>query len=121
MDLHDFGDGVQRIFSICILFASVKDGIVLMDEGESGIHSSLFEKFATFIYELSLRFNVQVFLTTHSKECVDAFVKAAGIPQSEVTGYAVIAREGNTRAVRIDGQRLSKLVTSIDFDLRRPA
>lgn len=121
MDLSDFGDGVQRIFSICILFASVKDGVILMDEGESGIHSSLFDEFATFVYKLSQEFNVQVFLTTHSKECVDAFVKASDIPQNDVAGYAVIAREGSTRAVRIDGKRLSDLVTSIDFDLRSPA
>lgn len=121
MDLYDFGDGIQRIFATCILFASARDGIVLMDEGESGIHSSLFEKFATFIYDLSVRFNVQVFLTTHSKECVDAFVKASRIPAGDVTGYAVVARQGTTRAVRIDGQRLSDLVTSIDFDLRSPA
>ncbi|WP_405124640.1 AAA family ATPase [Ralstonia pseudosolanacearum] len=121
MDLDDFGDGIQRIFGICILFASVKDGVLLMDEGESGIHSSLFEKFAEFIHELSLRFNVQVFLTTHSKECIDAFVKASGIPSTDVTGYAIVAREGNPRAVRIDGQRLSELVSSIDFDLRSPA
>lgn len=121
VDLHDFGDGIQRIFGICILFASVKDGIILMDEGESGIHSSLFDEFANFIYELCLLFNVQVFLTTHSKECIDAFVNSTKVTKTEVSGYAVIASGNSTKAVRIDGQRLSDLVTSIDFDLRSPA
>jgi len=47
----------------------------LIDEFENAIHTELRAMFAGFIDELSTLFNTQVFLTSHSKECIDAFVK----------------------------------------------
>lgn len=117
-DLSSFGDGMQRVFNICTLFASAKNGIVMLDEAESGIHKSLMNKFAGFIYKLSNTFNVQVFLTTHSKECIDAFVEQDEVPNSEIAGFALVPEGGVTSAIRVSGERLHALNESIDFDLR---
>lgn len=117
-DLSSFGDGLQRVFQICILFASAKDGIVMLDEAESGIHKSLMTKFAGFIYKLSKSFNSQVFLTTHSKECVDAFVENESVPTEEIVGFALIPENQTTSAIRVSGEKLHALNESINFDLR---
>jgi AAA15 family ATPase/GTPase len=74
-DLTQFGEGVQRIFYIALQFAYAKNGIVLIDEFENAIHTGLLYNFTRFIQELAYEFNTQVFLTSHSKECLDAFIK----------------------------------------------
>jgi AAA15 family ATPase/GTPase len=118
MDLANFGDGIQRIFAIAVLFAAAKGGILMLDEAESAIHSSLFERFARLIYVLSEKFEVQVFLSTHSKECIDSFVQANDVPRSAVVGYALYFDGIQTKAVRIGGERLVALISSINFDMR---
>jgi AAA15 family ATPase/GTPase len=74
IDLSSFGEGLQRIFYIALQFASAENGVILIDELENGIHYSLLEKFTRFIQQLAIKLNVQVFLTTHSKETIEAFV-----------------------------------------------
>jgi len=74
IDLSNFGEGLQRVFYIALQFASAENGVLLIDELENGIHYSLLEKFTEFIQKLAIKLNVQVFLTTHSKEAIEAFV-----------------------------------------------
>ena len=74
-DLTQFGEGVQRIFHIGLLFAYARGGIVLIDEFENAIHYTLLRPFTRLVQELAIKFDVQVFLTSHSKECIDAFVQ----------------------------------------------
>ncbi len=74
IDLSGFGEGLQRVFYIALQFASAENGVICIDELENGLHYTLLEKFTKFIQELAIKLNVQVFLTTHSKETIEAFV-----------------------------------------------
>jgi len=74
IDLSAFGEGLQRVFYIALQFASAENGVIFIDELENGIHYGLLENFTKFIQELAVSLNVQVFLTTHSKETIEAFV-----------------------------------------------
>ncbi|HHO41919.1 MAG TPA: ATP-binding protein, partial [Epsilonproteobacteria bacterium] len=74
LDITNYGEGLQRIFEIALSFAYCKNGVICIDEFETAIHYSLLVDFTRFIQELSDMFNVQVFITTHSKECISAFV-----------------------------------------------
>ena len=49
-----------------------KDGLLLVDEIENGLHYSKLHEVWKTIDWLSREFNVQVFATTHSYECVVA-------------------------------------------------
>ncbi len=75
IDLTNFGEGMQRIFYIALNFAASKNGVLLIDELDNAIHYSLLKKFTHFIQTLSEEFNVQVFITSHSGECINAFVE----------------------------------------------
>jgi ABC-type branched-subunit amino acid transport system ATPase component len=116
-DLSQFGEGVQRIFHIGLLFAYAKGGVVLIDEFENAIHYSLLRAFTKFVQELSVKFDVQVFLTSHSKECVDAFVQN-NYGLEDVCAYAMRWEEGHLRAFDYPGERLEKLLEIADVDLR---
>jgi hypothetical protein len=116
-DITSFGEGVQRVFHIGLLFAYAKDGVVLLDEFENAIHFSLLKPFCRFVHDLACKFNVQLFLTSHSKECVDAFAQSE-LPTSEVSAYALRIESGITRCYYYPGEKLRRLIEETDIDLR---
>jgi hypothetical protein len=116
-DLTMFGEGLQRIFKLGLLFAGAKGGVVIIDEFENAIHASLLPKLVKLIHQLALKFDVQVFLSSHSKECIDAFLLNDSLAQDFST-YALTEQNGLIKAVHFPGERMAKLVESIDFDIR---
>lgn len=117
VELSRYGDGLVRIFEIALCFASCKNGVLLIDELETAIHYSMLLKYTRFIQEMAEYFNVQLFITTHSKECIDAFVKNQ-YNNDEISAYQV--REENEQVIckHIAGENLAYLVESIAFDMR---
>lgn len=118
LDLTEYGEGMQRIFFISLLFASAQNGVVMIDEFENAIHSEIIEKFVVFIEELAHLFNVQVFLTTHSKECIDAFLSKVQ-DLREVSACALVDDGGRIQAREFTGPELKRLVDAGNVDLRR--
>jgi len=116
-DLTAFGDGVRRVFEIGLLCAGVRGGVLLVDEFENAIHAGLLMDFTRLVQDLAVELNVQVFLATHSKEAIDAFV-TNGYRTDDVVGYAISRTDDDVRARRYDGNRLHKLHDAVDFDLR---
>ncbi len=117
-DLTEYGEGLQRIFFISLLFASAQNGVVLIDEFENAIHTDMIADFARFIYDLAELFNTQVFLTSHSKECIDAFVM--NIPKVTDLSACALVEDGRNIAVReFSGPEFRKLVRAGNVDLRR--
>lgn len=118
MDLMNYGEGLQRIFFISLLFASAQNGVILIDEFENAIHADLISKFAPFIHQLAVTFNVQVFLTSHSKECIDSFVQ--NVPNvDDFAYYALVATENHVEARAFSGKGFQRLLMAGDVDLRR--
>ena len=116
-DLATFGEGVQRVFEIGLLFAGVRGGVLLIDDFENAIHSELLVEFASIVQDLAVKLDVQVFLSTHGKEAVDAFVlNGHGI--DDIVGYAINRTGAAARARRYDGRKLRRLHEAVDFDLR---
>ena len=95
-DLATFGEGVRRVFEIGLLCAYVRGGVLLVDEFENAIHTELLREFTRLIQDLAVELNVQIFLSTHSKEAVDAFV-LNGYRTDDIVGYA-LSRTGQTVA-----------------------
>jgi AAA15 family ATPase/GTPase len=69
------GGGTSRIFTLITTIASARNGFVLIDEIENGLHYSIMNNIFTEVLESASRFNVQIFVTTHSNE----FIRAACI------------------------------------------
>ena len=66
------GDGMGRLLSMVLAFHQARNGTILIDEVENGLHHATLEKVWTSLDWLSREFNVQVFATTHSYECIRA-------------------------------------------------
>ena len=116
-DLSSFGDGLRRIFEIGLLLASVRGGVLLIDEFESAIHPQLLRAFTHVVQEMAVEHNVQVFLTTHSKEALDAFI-TNNYRTDDIAAYALRRRSQGVDVRRFDGDQLLLLHEAGDFDLR---
>jgi AAA15 family ATPase/GTPase len=74
--LSSMGDGLTRLFHIGLAMANASGGILLIDEFENGLHWEVQEQLWKALFEASKHFGVQVFATTHSKDCIQAFIEA---------------------------------------------
>ena len=116
-DLASFGDGLWRVFEIGMLLASVRGGVLLIDEFESAIHPQLLSDFTRVVQQLAVDLDVQVFLTTHSKEALDAFI-TNNYKTDDIAAYALRRCPGGIDVRRFDGDQLLLLHEAADFDLR---
>jgi len=114
MDITSYGEGLQRIFEIALSFAYCKNGVLFIDELETAVHYSLLINFTKFIQELAIKFNVQVFATTHSKECISAFVKNDVLNEDVLFSTMVRDNQGQIKIITYNDKELSN---SLDQDL----
>lgn len=75
--LRSFGDGVNRLFGLILSLTCAKSGVLLVDEIENGLHHSVLVDVWRTIFRLARQLDVQVFATSHSWDCIEAFQKAA--------------------------------------------
>jgi AAA15 family ATPase/GTPase len=71
--INVFGQGMQRILSILLAIVSQRNGIVCIDEIENGLYYSSQKILWNSIFEFAKEYNVQIFATTHSIDCVEAY------------------------------------------------
>jgi hypothetical protein len=91
--LRSFGDGLNRLFGIALSLVNAKDGLLIIDEFENGMHHSVQFDTWRMIFKLAETLGVQVFATSHSWDAIDAFQKAAAETPEE--GVLVrLARKG---------------------------
>jgi predicted ATPase len=115
LPLRSMGDGITRLFHITLALVNARNGVLLVDEFENGLHWSVQEKVWRTVFQLADRLNVQVFATTHSRDCVQAFQAAWNDRQSEGAYYRM---EADSRGeVRAREYSLDTLADSIATDV----
>lgn len=75
MPINIMGDGIRKILSVIVSISNMQNGVVLLDEIENGIHYSSLHIFWRAILAAAKEFNVQLFITTHSYECIKAYTE----------------------------------------------
>ena len=105
--LRSLGDGAVRLFGVALALASSRDGFLLIDEAENGIHHSIQRDYWRMVLQTAHENNVQVFATTHSWDCVRGFAQAA-VENENVEGVLVRLEkeEVGLRAVRYSEEDL---------------
>ncbi len=90
--LRSMGDGMVHLFNVGLALAScasgLKPGLFLADEIENGLHYSVHEDLWRFVFKMATDLKVQVFATTHSWDCIEAFQRAACADTSS-EGYLI--------------------------------
>ncbi len=75
--LRSFGDGLNRLFGIILSLVNAKDGLLLIDEFENGMHYTVQADAWRAVFRLARRLDIQVVATSHSWDSIEAFQKAA--------------------------------------------
>jgi AAA15 family ATPase/GTPase len=92
--------------------------VCFIDEIESGIHHSCLVDVWTGIAEAARTFNVQVFATTHSHECIEAAHEAFSQRPPYDLGIIQLFREaGDIQGRVLDQQHIAAGISG-DIDLR---
>ena len=99
--LKSLGDGAVRLFGVALALANSKDGFLVIDEAENGVHHSVQPDFWKMVMRTAHDNNVQVLATTHSWDCVAGFAQAA-IDSEEVNGV-LIRLEKDINGIRAVG------------------
>lgn len=87
--LRSMGDGINRILTIILALVNSDNGFLLIDEFENGLHHSVQEKLWEIIFNLANKLNVQVFVTTHSEDCISGFENILNSPQNNLDGKLI--------------------------------
>jgi predicted ATP-dependent endonuclease of OLD family len=74
--LKSMGDGITRLFHIIVALVNARNGLLLIDEFENGLHWTVQPQVWDVVFQLAEKLNVQVFATTHSRDCIRGFDEA---------------------------------------------
>jgi AAA15 family ATPase/GTPase len=75
--IGSMGDGIWRILGLTLALINAKNGVLLVDEIDTGLHFSAMSDMWKLLYETAKRLNVQVFATTHSRDCWESLAEIA--------------------------------------------
>lgn len=89
------GDGMRRILAIIAELVTVEGGTLLIDEIDTGLYYEVLIDLWKLILEIAAKTKTQVFATTHSFDCVQAFQQALKEVSERRIGQLVrLDREG---------------------------
>ena len=116
--LRSLGGGMNRMLGSALALVNAKDGMLLIDEVDTGLHYSVLPEMWKLIFEVAHRLNVQVFATSHSWDCIQAFQQAAA-DNKEADGVLIRLeqRKDGIGAVTFDEQELA-IVTREQIEVR---
>jgi len=80
--IGSLGDGIWRMLAMAIALIKAKGGILLVDEIDTGLHYTVLADMWRLIFATAREFDIQVFATTHSFDCVHSL---ASICESDGT------------------------------------
>ena len=113
--LQSLGDGAARLFGVALALVNSRDGFLLIDEAENGIHHSIQQNLWNLVLLTAEQYNVQVLATTHSRDCVVGFAKAVNnLPDIEGVLYRIQRNGQRLRAVEYPE---SELMIAVNHDI----
>jgi predicted ATPase len=85
--LGSLGDGAWRMLTLAIVLTQCVGGMLFIDEIDTGLHYTVMADMWRLIHAASRQFDVQVFASTHSYDCVHSL---ATICQSSGSHFDVM-------------------------------
>jgi len=108
-ELSYYGQGIKTFINIISSILLLKDDQIFIDEIENGIHYTHLDTLWELILAISKEQNVQVFATTHSKECIESFNRVQLKLEDKQTYYFEMAKNIKTDKIfisKIDSEQL---------------
>ena len=105
--IGSMGDGIWRLLGLALALARTEGGILLVDEIDTGLHYEVMEDMWKLVNETAKKHNIQVFATTHSRDCYESLAvvcRDSVSENSEVTIQRV--ERGKTQSTAYSEQEI---------------
>jgi AAA15 family ATPase/GTPase len=119
LPLRSMGDGINRVLTIILALVNSDNGFLLIDEFENGLHHTVQEQLWKIIFNLAQELKVQIFITTHSEDCIAGFEKILNSPDNKLGGKLIRLDNvnGTIKQVEFNAQEL-KIATDQNIETR---
>ena len=109
--LGSHGDGMHRLLALSLALIQAADGVLLIDEIDTGLHWTVLEDMWRLVVETARKSSMQVFATTHSYDCIRGLSSLVE-SRSDLAGEVSIHKVGRSigKAVDLDAERLQVAV-----------
>jgi hypothetical protein len=99
--IGSMGDGMWRMLAMAISISQCRGGVLLVDEIDTGLHYTVMADMWRLIFGAAKEFDVQVFATTHSFDCIESLATVC-VSDNEAPNTAVTLQRiesGTSRAI----------------------
>ena len=107
LPLQALGGGVVRLFRLYLNFFTARNGMVLVDEVENGMHYSVLQDLWRLVRSAAHEWDVQFVATTHSGECIEAAMSAFESEPADLSIHKLYTdASGSVKATTFTGETL---------------
>lgn len=118
LPIQDLGGGIVRLGILLLGLFDSRNGLLLMDELENGIHHSKLEQVWRLVRQWMEDSNVQFLATTHSDECIKATMKAFSDSPQDLSIHKLFRNQsGQIEAATFTGESLEG-VEDLNLEIR---
>lgn len=117
--LNAYGDGMKKAMLLLSSVLRVQNGVLLLDEFETGIHTSAMESVFKWVLLIAKKFNVQIFMTSHSIEAIETVLKCCPEVQDRMRMITLVRTDEEKIGVRnVNAQKAIQLLDEYGLELR---
>ena len=116
--IGSFGDGVWRMLALVVALVRAKDSLLLIDEIDTGLHYTVMEDMWRLVYEAAELFNVQVFATTHSYDCVHSLAAVCRDTSNERGAITIQRIEATKKKATAFTEAQVRLIAEREIEVR---
>ena len=111
--------GANKLAAVLIYIAAAGEGgIVCIDEIENGFHYTKYEGVWRAVYEFAKEFKTQLFVSTHSWECLKAIPNVFSDNQNDLSLIQVYQEKGKSKLYIAEGDEAIAAINN-DIEVRR--
>lgn len=118
LPLNVYGDGMKKAILLMSAVVKAQNGILLLDEFETAIHTSAMSRTFRWILDTCMKLNVQVFLTSHSQEAIDKVLKCSPDLVDKIAVYTLYKDKESNSIRRLTGRKAIEVQDNMGLELR---
>ena len=115
------GDGIKKLLDISSELIKCVGGILLIDEIETSFHISKYDKVFKFLLYVSEELDIQLFITTHSKEVIYSILKAKkyeGDEKDNINVITLLNEDNKILSREMPGKKVFENMNNFNFEVR---
>ncbi|WP_122638642.1 AAA family ATPase [Romboutsia sp. Marseille-P6047] len=118
MNMSSFGDGLKKSIALISKLIEAQNGILLIDELETGIHKDLLGKVFKSIIKNIKKYNIQIIATTHSIEILEILLENLDENLDDIALYRLEEFRNKHYVRQFSGKDAYEIVIQGGGDLR---